>query len=441
MRLAILASAAALVLIPSSGRAQSAPAVVAAAEIDPQKVVADVRRVLAANYVLADVRPKLDAALAQGLAAGRYNVSDPNLLAERINADLSAVAHDKHLGMHYNPEQSADLAARPAGAGADDAPPTEDEIREATRFNHGITELKVLPGNIRYMNLVGFFWGGPKTAQAYDNAIGFLKGGDAAIIDLRENGGGSPEAVQYLVSHFLKPNRPIVTFYMGANKVERFSTLAALPSGRLVGKPLYVLTSGGTASAAEEFTGHVAGFKLGEIIGDTTAGAAFRNEFFPVAGGYVISVSVGRPVLASTGKDWEGVGIAPTTKIDSGKALEVAQVHALRKLAATATGEDKKIYEASAAVLDAQVNPVPTALPLPQYVGVYGIRAITNEGGQLIFQRQGGPKNRLVAVGANEFAFISDPLERVRFKVTGDTATELELIRGDGSRVVAARNP
>ncbi len=442
MRVAILASAAALALVvSSSGLAQPAGPVSAAIQIDPQKVIADIRRTLAANYVLADVRPKLDAALAQGLAAGHYNVSDPNLLAERINADLSAVAHDKHLGMHYDPKQSAELAARPPGAGADDAPPSAEEIRQAIRLNHGITELKVLPGNIRYMNLVGFYWGGPKTAEAYDNAIRFLRDGDAAIIDLRKNGGGSPEAVQYLVSHFLKANQPIVTFYMGANKVDRLSSLASLPAGRLIGKPLYILTSGHTASAAEEFTGHVAGFKLGEIIGDTTAGAGFRNEFFPVAGGYVISVSVGRAVLASTGKDWEGVGIAPTTKIDSSKALDVAQIHALQKLAATATGDEKTIYEASAAVLDAQVNPVATALPLPQYVGVYGIRSITNDGGKLIFQREGGPKNPLVAVGANEFAFISDPMERVKFKVSGNAATELELIRGDGSRVVAARNP
>jgi hypothetical protein len=267
----------------------------------------------------------------------------------------------------------------------------------------------------------------------------FLQDGDAAIIDLRQNGGGSPEAVQYLVSHFLKASQPIVTFYMGANKVDKLSSLASLPAGRLVGKPLYVLTSGGTASAAEEFTGHVAGFKLGEIIGENTAGAGFRNEFFPVAGGYVISVSVGRAVLASTGKDWEGVGIAPTTKIDSGKALDVAQAHALRKLAATATDDEKKIYEASAAVLDAQVNPVATALPLPQYAGIYGIRS--NDGGKLVFQREGGPKNQMVAVGANEFAFVNAPMERVKFKVTGGNATELELIRGDGSRVVAARNP
>jgi Peptidase family S41/N-terminal domain of Peptidase_S41 in eukaryotic IRBP len=439
MRMAILASAAALAWVSSNGGAQQARPVAAAAQADPQRVVADVQRILAANYVLADVRPKLDAALSKGLAAGRYNVTDPTVLADRINADLSAVAHDKHLGMHYDPKQAGELAARPARAGADDAPPSPEEILQATRFNHGITELKVLPGNVRYMNLVGFFWGGPKTAEAYDNAMRFLQDGDAAIIDLRENGGGSPEAVQYLVSHFLEPNKPIVTFYMGANKVDKLSSLASLPSGRLVGKPLYVLTSGGTASAAEEFTGHVAGFKLGEVIGEDTAGAGFRNEFFPVAGGYVISVSVGRAVLASTGKDWEGVGIAPTTRIEPDKALDLAQVHALRRLAETASPDDKRSLSGRAALLEAKLNPIATALPLQRYAGIYGERSVTMDGPGLVYQRKGGPKVPIIAVAANEFSFNEDPGARIRFTVSGNDVTALELVRSDGTKVEAQR--
>ena len=430
----ILAGVAALAF-PGVAAAQSP----ATAKIDARAVVADVRRILAENYVLADVRPKLDEALASGLAAGRYNVQDPAALSELINADLAAVAHDKHLGMHFDAAEAARLAALPPGAGADDAPPSEEDMRQATRFNHGILELKVLPGNIRYMDLMGFFWGGQKTAEAYDIAMRFLRDGDAAIIDLRRNGGGSPQAVQYLVSHFIEPNKPIVTFYMGANKVDKFSSLPSLPAGRMVGKPLYVLTSGRTASAAEEFTGHVAGLKLGEVIGETTAGAGYRNSFFPVAGGFVISVSVGRAVLTSTGKDWEGVGIAPTTKTDVDKALDVAQAHALRKLAGSATDNDKHMLEAQASVLEAKLNPVATALPLSSYAGSYGERLVTLDGAALMFQRQGNPQRSLIAVGPNEFAFEEDPMTRVRFTTAGKSITGLELIRGDGSRVQASR--
>ena len=50
------------------------------------------------------------------------------------------------------------------------------------------------------------------------------------------------------------------------------------------------------------------------------------------------------------------------------------------------------MFEGSAQVLEAQLKPVSTSLPLPQYVGVYGVRHITNEDGKLIFQREGGPE-------------------------------------------------
>jgi hypothetical protein len=440
-KMAELAGAAALALIASGADAAMQEATpVTRAPVDAKAVVADVTRILDGNYVLPGLRPKLAAALSKGLAEGRYNVDDPNVLAERINADLDAVAHDAHLGMHADARQAAELAARPRGAGADDAPPTAEEIRFADRLNHGILQLKVLPGNIRYIETMGFFWGGEKTREAYDNAMRFLSGGDAIIIDMRKNGGGSPEAVQYMISHFLKPGTPIVTFYMRGEKGDTWKSLPT-PTGSLADKPLYVLTGGRSASAAEEFIGHVNGFRLGELVGETTAGAGYRNEFFPVTGGYVISVSVGRAVLASTGKDWEKVGIAPTIKASQDNALEVAQANALRKLAASASGRDKDVMEGSAQVIEAQITPVPTALPLPGYVGVYGVRHVTSEGGMLVFQREGGPKGRLIAVGPNEFAFVDDPMQRVKFKVAGTAAAELELIRSDGSRAVAARNP
>jgi hypothetical protein len=412
----------------------------AAVPADGRTVVAEMRRLLAANYVLPEVRPRLDAILAKGLAEGRYDVSDPSVLVDRVNADFTSVARDKHLSLEYDPRQAAEIAAEPAGQPQDSGPSAE-QLRQAQRRNHGFTEMKVLPRNVRYVNMQGFVWVGPKSAEAYDNVMRFLKEGDAAIIDLRQNGGGSPQAVQYLVSHFMEPDRPLMTFHMAGNQTDRTSTLPNLPAGRMVGKPLYVLTSGRSASAAEEFTGHIAGYRLGELIGATTAGAGFRNQFFPLPGGYLISISVGRAVLASTGKDWEGVGIAPTTAVDPEKALQVAQVHALRRLASNAPPREKPNYEASAALLAAQVDPVATALPLGAYAGTFGERKVSLENGHLTFQREGGPKLAMVAIGPNVFALENDAMTRVEFKVAGNAATGFQLLRGDGSRVEAARTP
>ncbi|HEX8064189.1 MAG TPA: S41 family peptidase [Allosphingosinicella sp.] len=443
MRISGLVLVAALAMLPAAARAQEPAEAARPAPADGRTVVAELRRLLAANYVLADVRPRLDAALAKGLAEGRYDVSDPSVLLDRVNADLTAVAHDKHLSLSYDPRQSAELAAALAAEAGrpDDSAPSPDQIRQAQRRNHGFTEMKVLPGNIRYVNMQGFVWVGPRSAEAYDNAMRFLKDGDVAIIDLRQNGGGSPEAVQYLVSHFMEPNRPLMTFHMAGNQTDRTATLANLPAGRMVGKPLYVLTSGRTASAAEEFTGHIAGYRLGELIGATTAGAGFRNQFFPLPGGYLVSISVGRAVLASTSKDWEGVGIAPTTAVDPEKALLVAQVHALRRLASTAPPREKANYEATVALMAAQVDPVATALPLTAYAGTFGERKVWVEDGRLAFQREGGPKLVMIPIGPNLFAFENDAMTRVEYKVAGNAATGFALLRGDGSKVEAARTP
>jgi hypothetical protein len=61
------------------------------------------------------------------------------------------------------------------------------------------------------------------------------------------------------------------------------------------------------------------------------------------------------------------------------------------------------------------------------------------ENGRLAFQREGGSKLMMVAIGANLFAFENDPMTRVEYKVAGSRATGLELQRGDGSRVAADR--
>lgn len=433
-----LFGSAALLAISASAGTAAAPA---AAPIDSRATIAEVRRIIAANYVIPGLRPKLDAALAEGLQAGRYDVADPIQLDDRINADLAAVAHDKHLSIHFDSAEAARLAANPPKPGADDAPPSEDEITHAAKFNHGIDELKVLTGNIRYIDVMGFFWGGARTAAAYDNAMTFLKGGDAVIIDLRHNGGGDPKAVRYMISHFLPPSRPLVTFYVGSKKPDHYTSLASLPAGRLVGKPLYVLTSGQTASAAEEFTGHVAGYKLGEIVGGNTAGAGFNNQFFPVAGGHVLSVSIGRAILASTGKDWEGIGIAPTVKADPDKALEVAQVAALRRIAQAPAAINKRLLEARADLLEAQFGAKPAALPLDRYAGTYGERTVTFGSGKLFFQRHGGQRLTLVPLGGNLFTFEQDPISRLQFTVASQTVTGFEFLRSDGMKVDAQRTP
>ncbi|MBL7537684.1 S41 family peptidase, partial [Escherichia coli] len=75
--------------------------------------------------------------------------------------------------------------------------------RRARRDNQGLGETRILPGNIRYLRITAFEWVQDQTGVAYDAAMRFLRDGDAIVIDLRGNGGGSHAAVRYLLSHFM----------------------------------------------------------------------------------------------------------------------------------------------------------------------------------------------------------------------------------------------
>ena len=448
-RSSVLAVSAAFFLSVSPGAAQqrvrvpapgSAPAATPAPlpAFDAGAVVAEVRRIIAERYVLPERRPTLDTALARNLASGRYNVTDPAELAERINADLDTAGHDRHLNFRFSPQQAAIMAA--GNAPQPDNSAFERQVRAA---NHGITSLRVLPGNVRYMEYDGFMWMGPESAAALDTAMRFLAGGDAVIIDLRRNGGGSPEAVQYIVSHFMPAGRPLMSFYMnGSTTADTTATLADVPAGRMIGKPLYVLISGGTASAAEEFSGHVAGYHLGELIGENTAGAGFRNDLVPVQGRFILSVSVGRAVLAATGRDWEAVGHAPSVPTPIAGALDVGHALALRRLAANAAGPERARLEAMAEGVAARAERRTPALALDGYAGAYGERVVSVGEGRLWLRRGTRAPLALIPLGGNLFTLDVDPGARLTFEGSGTAATAFAMgPAGQPPQGRFARNP
>lgn len=417
---------------PGEGEAQAEEP----ATVDANAIVREVRDAIAENYVLGDKVAVISAALDAGIASGRYAGLSGGALADQLNQDLTAVAHDKHLAINFDPAR-ASMMNGPMGDEVNEGPEWE---RMARSMNHGVAELRLMEGNVRYMNLVGFAWTGERSAKVLDNAIGFVSEGDAVVIDLRYNGGGSPKAIEYLFSHFVEPGTPLMTFYMGGGKApQQHDALAQLPAGRLLGKPLYVLTSRMSISAAEAFAALAKDYGVGEIVGETTAGAAYRNSFFPVAGQYLLSVSVGRGEVGPSRLDWEGTGIAPTIAIDAGNAVEAAHMDALRKLAQNAPQPDRMMMEAKATMLAVKLHPAQAAHPLAAYSGQYGDRAITVEGEALFSQRRGGPKTRLLPLGADAFIMETDPTTRVEYAVLDGRANALEVIRADGSRQKHAR--
>lgn len=397
MRFKLLSAAAmAVALMAGDGiaHAQVRPAGAASAQdavstTQRDAVLAAIRQAVQASYVFPDRAPGILARLDAARAEGRYNGLSPNELAGSITGDLQEASQDGHVYLQYAPER---YAAATGGPSADQALSVIDAA-VARRDNHGLTTMDILPGNIRYLKLAAFHWVTDETGRAYDDAMRFLKGGDAVIIDLRGNGGGASEAVQYLVSHFLKAGTLEITFLKAGQEPVQTRALDHLPAGRLSNTPLYVLIDQASASAAESFAYDVQQFELGRLVGTNTAGAANNNAFTPIAPGFMLSLSVGRPVHPVSGSNWEGVGVAPDTQVSSPQALDTAHAEALRQLLSNTPSDSSRAdYAWALTAVEARLNPPVVSSDLMQAApGTYRNYVITREGDGLVVGRPGHP--------------------------------------------------
>lgn len=398
---------------------------------DQARAAADeVIRLIEAHYVFPDKRAAIAGAVRAARDAGRYDIDNPQELAERVTSDLQKASNDGHLSLSVDPEGFDELK-RPPSRDDRRPPPANDDGRLR---NHGYEEMRVLAGNVRLVRITGFIWF-DDTARIVDAAARFLADGDAVIIDLRGNGGGSAEAVQRLVSYFFPGGgQELMRFHDGiSGKTGVNRVLKDLPSPRLNKKPLFVLTDGGTGSAAEEFAYHVQQFNLGALVGRTTAGAANNNEHYPVAPFFVASISVGRPEHPVSRTNWEGKGVAPHVETVPAAALDQAHVLALQKLAENASPERRRDLEWAMGAAQSRVKPVRLSdAELDAYVGVYGIRKVFRDGQTLMFQREQREPTALIPMGGDLFGFANSQQVRLQFKRVGGRVVGFDQVTKDG---------
>jgi C-terminal processing protease CtpA/Prc len=177
-------------------------------------------------------------------------------------------------------------------------------------------------------------------------AMTLLAQSEALIIDLRQNGGGSGVALMaaYL---FDKGAQPLSgTYDRPSNKLEPTVTPEWVP-GRRFGsrKPLFILISKKTFSAAEAFAYDLQALKRATIVGETSGGGANPFEYRPVRSGFFLSLSEQLSVNPITGKNWQDIGVKPDVPVAPETALERALAlarAAIGKNAGGGTDEDAK---------------------------------------------------------------------------------------------------
>ena len=110
--------------------------------------------------------------------------------------------------------------------------------------------------------------------------MAFVANADALIIDLRENGGGSASMIQLLAGYLFKDSVHLIDWYSRReDKTTQSWSNDWVPGKTMYETPVYVLVSGRTGSAAEEFTFDLKNQKRATIVGETTGGAGHTVEF------------------------------------------------------------------------------------------------------------------------------------------------------------------
>ncbi len=94
-------------------------------------------------------------------------------------------------------------------------------------------------------------------------------------------------------------------------------------------KPVYVLTSSRTFSAAEEFTYNLKHLKRATIVGEASGGGAHPVTGYTINKYFEMTVPYARAVHPLTKTNWEGVGVLPHVKVPADQALDKAHQLAL----------------------------------------------------------------------------------------------------------------
>jgi C-terminal processing protease CtpA/Prc len=290
-----------------------------------------------ASYVFPDKTPAIAKTLRRQRDSGGFDsFDDPNAFVDAVNAVIAREANDKHLRLFWSREPLPPLGA----GGEPDAAMIARQQAMMQRRNYAMPKAEVLDGNVGYLRMDLF----PRPQNAGATlvaAMAFLQYTDALIFDLRDNGGGDPAMVAMALSYLVPPHTELNRFHQRAGAVdEQVWSLSYVPGGRWsTDKPVYVLTSGRTASGGEEFAYDLQQMKRGTIVGAVTWGGANPGGVLPIDRHFAIFVPTGAAVNPISKTNWEGTGVRPDVPAEPGAALEVAHRLALERLAATATGE------------------------------------------------------------------------------------------------------
>jgi len=298
-------------------------------ELEKSETINAVARIVKDYYVFPDIGERISDQLLENLERGEYeSIADYEIFSERLTNDIQSFNGDKHLRVLFEPERIK-KQEEPIGEEAL-VNRREERFEKLRKNNFGFKEVRILEGNIGYLNLMDF--ADPTVAgETAAAAMKMLENSYAIVIDLRENGGGPPSMVQLLASYFLDPEPThLNSFYKRKENItKQFWSLPYVPGNRVPDTPLYLLTSSRTFSAAEEFCYDLQQMKRAIVVGEQTAGGAHPGGRIRATESYNVWTPTARAINPISNNNWEGVGIRPDIAVPAEEAFEVAYQAAL----------------------------------------------------------------------------------------------------------------
>ncbi|MEP0265594.1 S41 family peptidase [Dokdonia sp.] len=401
---------------------------------EQQTVVDSISSKLNANYVFPEIAAKMSSNIESKLKKGNYkSILDPQEFSSILTADLRAISNDKHIRVTFSPDRIAEQ--QQTVTAEDSVAFLKRYVSNLKRNNFGFKEVKIMAGNVGYLDLRSFS-NVEYAGEAAVAAMNFLSNADAIIIDLRNNGGGSPAMIQ-LITSYLFGSDPVHLnnfYWRPSDQNSQTWTLPHVYGTRSPETPVYVLTSGSTFSAAEEFSYNLKHLERATLVGETTGGGAHPGGSVVATDRFMVWVPTGRAINPITNTNWEGTGVSPHIKTPAADALNIAYTEALESLMKNNKNEGlQAFYEWPLAELRLKTNPVTlTPKTLKTFAGSYGPRMVTFENDKLFYQRGSGTKYELLPYSTHEFMLKGNDSFRIRFLSEGNTVTALQGLYDNG---------
>jgi hypothetical protein len=281
-----------------------------------QRVIDAVVQNVQQHYFDSEVAQKIKAELLRREKNGEYNsIAKGETFANLLTKEMRAVSHDMHLEVVSSEEPLPDGPREPTPE------MIERFHKQLLEANCEIRQVNVLAHNIGYLKLDAF----PDVSVCQSkvaSAMASLNHADAMIFDLRDNGGGDWRMVSFIAGYLF--DHPEFLYDPRANPTLQ-SWTQPRAGNRLSNKPVYVLTSHSTISAAEQFTYDLKMLKRVMVVGETTHGSAHAGVFYRLDDHFGMGIPRLKAINPFSKTDWEGIGVAPDVAVPSDDALEAAQ--------------------------------------------------------------------------------------------------------------------